>query len=184
MFSSNNKHDENFASNSNDNGVARNHGSATGNFTKDKVYENSNYVANPSAEKASSITNCLKTGNPNNCSRITSTFDTRPYDKDRSSYEQMEKDRVKNNIDFNLFNTLTFDDVIVYDNEPEGRLGLDRCLDNKVGTCVPYGNMTGIAYYYPPQYTDLNFGDVISSELTPEEQKQPYLGTLSYPNLR
>jgi len=100
------------------------------------------------------------------------------------SLEQLERDRIKNNNDFNLFNTLTFNDVVIYENEPDGRLGIDRCLDNKVGTCVPYGNMTGIAYYYPPMYSNQNFGDIITAELTPQELKTPYFGNITYPNLR
>lgn len=122
--------------------------------------------------------------NPGNISRIYSSFQNRPPEENNPSYEQMEKDRVRNNIDFNLFNTLTFNDVLVYDNEPGGRLGLDRCLDNKVGTCVPYGNMTGIAYYYPPEYNELTYGDIINAEQTPDERIDPYLGIITYPNLR
>jgi hypothetical protein len=136
-------------------------------FLKNKNYPNSNSVYDQKKDKASL------------------DFQPRSVNNTQSSLnEQTEKDRVKNNIDFNLFNTLTFGDVVLYDNELKGRLGLDRCLDNKVGTCVPYGNVTGIAYYYPPQYNKFTLGDVISQELSEEEQNQPYLGKVSYPNLR
>ena len=99
--------------------------------------------------------------------------------------EQVEKNRVRNHIDANLFTDRTFWDVLVYDNDPyTGRSGLDRCLDNQVGVCVPWGNVTGIAYYYPPMYTGENYGDMENDELTPQERRQPNVGSLTYPNLR
>lgn len=100
-----------------------------------------------------------------------------------TTFTKIEKDRIRNNIDFNLFNDITFRDVIVYDNDINGRLGLDRCFDNKVGYCVPFG-ITGVAYYYPPTYNELYFGDVIKLELTDQEQKQPITGSMEFPNLR
>lgn len=113
-----------------------------------------------------------------------------PYDVIRTqrnvpSFEQIEKDRILNNINSDLFTDRTFWDVVVYENDPyNGRLGLDKCLDNKVGTCVPYGNMTGIAYYYPPAYDDKNFGTMLNDELTPVERAEPNSGLMSFPNLR
>ncbi|AYV75647.1 MAG: hypothetical protein Terrestrivirus2_155 [Terrestrivirus sp.] len=108
------------------------------------------------------------------------------------TYEQIEKQRVRNNIDFNLFNDLTFKDLLVYDNDPNGRLGIDRCYDNiinqrergiKEGACVEYG-YTGVGYYYPPVYNDEYFGQIILDELTPQERRAPTIGTTSYPALR
>jgi len=101
-----------------------------------------------------------------------------------TSFTQIEKERSRNTIDFNLFNDLTFRDIIVYDNDINGRLGLDKCLDNKVGTCVPYGSFTGIAYYYPPTYGDTSYGDAITAGLTPKEEQQPLTGSMVFPNLR
>ena len=102
---------------------------------------------------------------------------------DKSFFEQTEKLRKRNNIDFNLFNDLTFRNVLVYDNDPDGRLGLDRCLDNKVGYCIEYG-YSGVGYYYPPIYDNLSFGDAITSELTEKEVLQPVTGSMEFPGLR
>ena len=174
---------DNFSTESYNNNKSYNNHPVYSDVLRNKNYQNSQNVENPDTDK-NSLINCLKTNNPNNCSRISSSFNSRPSEKNNPSYQQIEKDRVKNNINFNLFNTLTFNDVVVYDNEAGGRLGLDRCLDNKVGTCVPYGNMTGIAYYYPPQYNDQYFGEVVESELSEDEKNQPFHGKISYPNFR
>lgn len=67
-----------------------------------------------------------------------------------------------------------FTDMIVYDNDPDGRIGLDKCIEKCNGYCVEYG-MTGAAYCYPAREPEVkNFdGDIVPNE------KQ-----LSYPNLR
>lgn len=104
--------------------------------------------------------------------------------KNYPSFEQMEKDRIRNKINENLYWDLTFGDVITYDNDPFGRSGLDRCLDNKVGTCVPYGNDTGIAYYYPPLYNEKNYGELLTDALSPQERAEPGVGGIAFPNLR
>jgi hypothetical protein len=109
------------------------------------------------------------------------------------TYEEIVKDRTRNTIDANLFTDITFNDVVVYDNNPNGRLGIDKCYDNiidqkrrgiKEGACVEFGIGTGIAYYYPPVYNDENYGQIITDELTPLEKRQPTIGTITYPNLR
>lgn len=41
-----------------------------------------------------------------------------------------------------------FDDLIVYDNSPDGRLGFDKCIENCKGYCVEHG-WTGSAYCFP-----------------------------------
>jgi hypothetical protein len=121
-----------------------------------------------------------------NCPKVNGgTTDVFQDDGKTPSLEQLEKDRKRNDQMFNVFQDLTFNDVLVYDNDPYGRLGIDRCLDNKVGYCVPYGNNTGIAWYYPPIYDNLNYGTVIDNEQTPQEQRQPEYGSeIIYPNLR
>lgn len=67
-----------------------------------------------------------------------------------------------------------FTDMIVYDNDPDGRIGLDKCIEMCNGYCVEFGQ-TGAAYCYParePESRDFT-GDVV-----PNEKE------LSYPNLR
>ena len=69
--------------------------------------------------------------------------------------------------------TKQFDDLIVYDNQPDGRLGLDRCYEDCKGYCVEYG-LTGSAYCFPvnkPVEKDFN-GMIVSND-----QK------LSFPNV-
>lgn len=41
-----------------------------------------------------------------------------------------------------------FEDIIVYDNDTTGRLGLDKCIEGCNGYCVEYGQ-TGDAVCYP-----------------------------------
>lgn len=41
-----------------------------------------------------------------------------------------------------------FDDVTTYDNDPDGRLGLDKCLEANCGVCLEYG-VTGNALCFP-----------------------------------
>jgi hypothetical protein len=43
-----------------------------------------------------------------------------------------------------------FEDIISYDNDPNGRLGLDKCIENCRGYCVEYGQ-TGDAICFPVQ---------------------------------
>ena len=41
-----------------------------------------------------------------------------------------------------------FEDVKTFDNDPEGRAGLDMCIDACDGLCVEFGQ-TGVAHCYP-----------------------------------
>ena len=45
-------------------------------------------------------------------------------------------------------NDALFDDIIPYENDEEGRLGLDKCLEYCNGTCLEYG-ITGNANCFP-----------------------------------
>lgn len=47
-----------------------------------------------------------------------------------------------------LLDDKLFSDVIPYDNQEDGRIGLDRCLEECNGVCVEYG-MTGNAHCFP-----------------------------------
>lgn len=51
-----------------------------------------------------------------------------------------------------------FDDIITYDNDPNGRIGLDKCIEKCNGYCVEFG-LTGSAYCFParePTVKDFN----------------------------
>lgn len=41
-----------------------------------------------------------------------------------------------------------FDDIIVYDNDETGRIGIDKCVEYCNGYCVDHG-MTGSSYCFP-----------------------------------
>ena len=61
--------------------------------------------------------------------------------------------------------TNQFEDMVVYDNDPDGRLGLDKCIENCHGYCVEFGQ-TGTAYCFPvrePQPKDFT-GVVVQNE--------------------
>lgn len=47
-----------------------------------------------------------------------------------------------------------FQDVLTFDNDEDGRLGLDKCLESNCGICVEYG-LTGNAICFPKK-TQLN----------------------------
>jgi len=67
-----------------------------------------------------------------------------------------------------------FTDMITYENDADGRLGFDKCIENCQGYCVEYG-LTGTAHCFParePEVKDFE-GDVV-----PNEKK------LAYPSLR
>lgn len=66
-----------------------------------------------------------------------------------------------------------FDDMIVYDNDADGRLGLDKCIEKCNGYCVEYG-LTGSAYCFPVREEKPKDFDGM---IVQNEQK------LSYPNL-
>lgn len=99
------------------------------------------------------------------------------------SFQEIEKQNNLNNINAQLLDDLFFRDVIVYENDYDGRLGLDKCLDNKSGFCVEYGQ-TGIAYYYPDDLPYDYYGAQLNKSLTMEEKMEPTYGIISYPNLR
>lgn len=105
--------------------------------------------------------------------------------KPKTPFEEISRENAINNINAQLLNNLLFRDVIMYENDldPEGRLGLDKCLDNKSGYCVEYGH-TGVAYYYPENVPYDYYGEIMNSELTPQEQQAPITGKISFPGLR
>lgn len=69
--------------------------------------------------------------------------------------------------------TKQFEDLVVYNNDPDGRIGLDKCIENCKGYCVEYG-LTGSAYCFPvKETTPKDFDGMIVQN----EQK------LSFPNV-
>ncbi len=101
------------------------------------------------------------------------------------AFEEIEKEKMRNNSSADIFNNSTFNDVVIYDNNIDGRLGLDKCMEIKKknnGTCVPFG-ITGVAYYYPPRDV-LSYSIVGESLLTKSEKKESKEGFESFPNLR
>ncbi len=68
-----------------------------------------------------------------------------------------------------------FADVVTYENDIDGRLGIDKCLENCSGKCLEYG-ITGTAYC---------FSNPDTTTFTKEiEQKFNNTSKLSYPNMR
>ena len=69
--------------------------------------------------------------------------------------------------------THQFEDMLVYNNDPDGRLGLDKCIEDCQGYCVEFGQ-TGTAYCFPVrETTPKDFSGVVADN----EQK------LSFPNV-
>lgn len=81
------------------------------------------------------------------------------------------KDKTPNIFDINK----QFSEVIVYENDTDGRMGLDKCLEYCTptgGTCTEYG-ISGNAWCYPVvKYEPKNFRDDISA---PNETKLTYV---------
>lgn len=48
-----------------------------------------------------------------------------------------------------------FNDIVTYDNDIDGRLGLDKCLEQCQGKCVEYG-ISGVAQCFPPSMVPQN----------------------------
>lgn len=66
-----------------------------------------------------------------------------------------------------------FDDIITYDNLPDGRIGLDRCIENCNGYCVEYG-ITGSANCFPAREPSVKD---FTGMIVPNDKK------ISFPNL-
>jgi hypothetical protein len=90
-----------------------------------------------------------------------------------------------NKVDFgpNLLNDKVFSDIITYQNNSDGRVGLDKCYEDCKGTCVEYG-ITGIAQCFPlnnPIKTNTNTIQNLSTRL---EDTDRTIDKLVYPDLR
>jgi hypothetical protein len=103
----------------------------------------------------------------------------------QATFQRIEKQGKMNEINAQLFDDITFRDVVYYENDLDGRLGLDKCLDNKTGYCVEFGQ-TGNAYYYPPLATQLNYGQVINIGPVQSHYDKPRTPQMNlvYPALR
>jgi hypothetical protein len=53
-----------------------------------------------------------------------------------------------------LTEDILFKDIVPYENQIDGRLGLDMCLEKCNGTCVEYG-VTGNAYCFPDENKEI-----------------------------
>lgn len=72
--------------------------------------------------------------------------------------------------------TKQFSDVKVFENDPDHRMGLDKCIEyqkNNSGNCVEYG-MTGNAWFFPKN--DFVYGNFRN----PDEPNQSFI---DYPNM-
>ena len=100
------------------------------------------------------------------------------FDNFANNYRMIEKQSIKNKNNQQLFNDVTFDDVVYYENDNMNLksssgselgsqslslTGLEKCMNNKAGYCVEYG-ITGNAYYYPPSKSDKNYGEIINMD--------------------
>lgn len=68
-----------------------------------------------------------------------------------------------------------FPDIVIFNNDYDGRIGLDKCIEysenKKGGKCVEYG-LTGNTMYFPEiSYPEKNFKDDINE---PNETKLSY----------
>lgn len=66
-----------------------------------------------------------------------------------------------------------FKDVITFENDEDGRLGLDKCLSSNCGVCLEYG-LTGNALCFP-KYTPLGRNeDTIAVNLDYQVDRNQY----------
>ncbi len=77
-----------------------------------------------------------------------------------------------------------FSDIIPYDNDEDGRLGLDKCLANCNGVCLEYG-VTGNANCFPNVNTFGKNYNTIMRDWENEVDEVDRAGTqLVYPSMR
>ncbi len=107
--------------------------------------------------------------------------------------EDLRKNKPLNNI----FEDKLFSDVIDYENDLDGRSGIDKCLEKCQGVCVEYGQ-TGIAHCFPEKeiypivYEDLRAPKINPSHmsyyekqtLADKESVDIRPNNLDFPNLR
>lgn len=79
-----------------------------------------------------------------------------------------------------------FSDIVPYENQLDGRLGLDICLEKCDGECLEYGQ-TGNAYCFPndgKQIMKSTFYETLRDESYKYENSDEKPQKLLYPNLR
>jgi hypothetical protein len=99
-------------------------------------------------------------------------------------FEILEKQRVLNNNNVDIFNNYVFSDTLFLENDSE-RTGIDKCIDTKIsqgGECVEYG-ISGNAFYFPNKKV-LTYGEMSDLSFTLDEKREAIEGFESFPNLR
>lgn len=77
-----------------------------------------------------------------------------------------------------------FTDVVTYDNDEDGRLGIDKCLEACNGTCLEYG-ISGIAHCFPRTFGYGKNYNTIMRDWENEVDEVERAGTkLVYPSIR
>lgn len=104
----------------------------------------------------------------------------------KSSFQEIARQNSINNNTAQLFNDISFRDVVIYDNDPDGLLGLEKCIvesEKNGGHCVEFG-YTGVGYYYPDNFPEQYYGEIVNFSFTPSERRESTVGKMDIPNLR
>ena len=109
----------------------------------------------------------------------------RPYAKDalyNKKFDDLRKIKPLNL----LTEDVLFKDIIPYENQIDGRLGLDMCLEKCNGTCVEYG-VTGNAYCFPDINKEIiksTFYETLRDKTYQTENVDEKPQKLQFPNMR
>lgn len=109
----------------------------------------------------------------------------RPYGKD-IPYDKKFDDLRKDKPLMLISEDKLFSDIIPYDNQLDGRLGLDICLEKCNGECLEYGQ-TGNAYCFPNDGKTViksTFYETLRDDSYKYENTDEAPQKLTYPNLR
>lgn len=86
--------------------------------------------------------------------------------------------------DHSILDDPLFGDVKEYQNDDDGRLGIDKCLENCKGNCLEFG-VTGIAYCFPRDNPiKANYNTTLRSFDNETDDVDRAASRMTYPGLR
>ena len=157
------------------------------------IYRNNNSDLEPFGMEAPTPQKLAQSSNENKDQYLTTpvkglTLDfkyNRPYAKDLP-YDKKFDDLRKDKPLMLISEDKLFSDIVPYDNQLDGRLGLDICLEKCDGECLEYGQ-TGNAYCFPNDGKTViksNYYETLRDNSYKYENTDEAPQKIIYPNLR